>query len=258
MKYAAIALDLDGTLLDSNKRVSARNINAIRQCHRQGMRIIFATARPPRTVASLLPEELLQIGSFVYYNGAQVFCRFTGYELHEPIPAPVTAEILDYCLGIDLDANLSMEVKDAWFSLKELDYADTMKVKSNPMVKPLEEMKQYDATKILVSGFAAHDRLLRQFGDQVNILLTDGGLLVQIMSKQASKEAAVNQLCERFGIPLRQVIAFGDDYNDAGLFRVCGRSVAMGNAVEELKRSATEITGTNDQDGVAMVLERYF
>lgn len=257
MNFAAIALDLDGTLLDSNKQVSARNRNAILQCHSRGIRIIFATARPPRTVASLLPEELLHIGSFVYYNGAQVSCRFTWCELHEPIPASLTAEIVDYCVGVDVDVILSLEVRDAWFSLKEVDYSVSMNVKSNPVVKPLEEMKQYDATKILISNFAAYDHLKQRFSGQANILLTDGGQLIQIMSKLASKETAVAHLCDRFGIPLRQVIAFGDDYNDAGLFRVCGQSVAMGNAVEELKRLATEITASNDQDGVAMVLERF-
>lgn len=76
------------------------------------------------------------------------------------------------------------------------------------------------------------------------------------MSKHASKEAAVARLCKEAGIDLRNVIAFGDDYNDLGLLQLCGYSVAMGNAVEELKRQADFVTETNDGDGVAIVLEQ--
>lgn len=57
-QYSAVILDLDGTLLDSSKRVSQRNRDAILQCHRRGMKIIIATARPPRTVESLLPSDV--------------------------------------------------------------------------------------------------------------------------------------------------------------------------------------------------------
>jgi hydroxymethylpyrimidine pyrophosphatase-like HAD family hydrolase len=76
------------------------------------------------------------------------------------------------------------------------------------------------------------------------------------MSLEASKENAVRHLTESRGIDIKDVLCFGDDFNDLGLFQTCGYSVAMGNAINELKEIASEITDTNDNDGVAMILER--
>lgn len=111
-------------------------------------------------------------------------------------------------------------------------------IKVNPLVMELEVLHQ-------------------RYGEHVNIIETDAGELIQIMSKQASKENAISTLCQMGGISLEKVVAFGDDFNDLGLFRLCGHSVAMGNAVLQLKEMATLVTDTNDNDGVAKILENY-
>lgn len=79
---------------------------------------------------------------------------------------------------------------------------------------------------------------------------------MQISNLGAAKELAVLKLCDIYGINLEEVVVFGDDTNDIGLFHICGRSVAMSNAVQDLKDIANEITTTNDEDGVALVIER--
>lgn len=256
LKFSTVVLDLDGTFLNSKKQVSKRNYEAVLSCYRKDIRIIFATARPPRTVKVFLPNELLDIGAFVYYNGAQVICRKSKTEFCESIPADITSEIIDYCLFHDSQIELTMEVKDQWFSFRELNYTNTMNAKSNPTIKSLEELKQYEATKILLSGNNHIQGLSLMFGHKVNILVTDNKQLIQIMPLQASKEAAVTRLCNIYNEKMESVIVFGDDHNDLGLFKSAGYSIAMGNAVVELKEIANEITGSNDQDGVAMVLER--
>ncbi|QMV40044.1 Cof-type HAD-IIB family hydrolase [Cohnella cholangitidis] len=256
MKFSAIVLDLDGTLLNSDKQVSDRNYKAILNCHRQGMKIIFATARPPRAVKWFLQEPLLTIGSYIYYNGAYIKCDYTGIHHHEPIKATIAADVLDYCLSRNSDLDISIEVQDEWLSLKEYDYETLMKVKGNPIVTPLEKLRKLDATKILFFGELDVNLLEEKFATRLNILVTDNGDLVQMTSIQASKENAVAWLCKSLDVPLENVIVFGDDYNDVGLFKTCGWPVAMGNAVEELKRLSKEITDTNDNDGVAKTLER--
>lgn len=257
MKISAIVLDLDGTYLNSSKQVSERNLAAVLSCYRLGMKIIIATARPPRTVKEFLPDSLLEICSFVYYNGAQVICRHSNTEIYESIPSSLTAEIISHCLLHNPDIELTMEVRDEWYSIKELDYSSTMNVMTNPVVKSLEELVQYDATKILISGFDQSKLLKELFGQQVNIIETDNNQLVQIMPLQASKELAIIKLCNIYHLNSDSVIVFGDDHNDIGLFRTFGYSVAMGNAIPELKQIADEITESNDLDGVAMILERF-
>lgn len=254
--YRVIVLDLDGTLLNTNKEVSERNLAAVLSCYRKGMKIVFATARPPRAVRWFLPDGLLEIASFVYYNGAQAFCPHTDTAFHEAIPSDLTAEITDYCLEYHPDLELTMEVRDEWFSLKELDYRVTMNAETNPIVIPLDEFKKHDATKILLSGTFEGTPLYDSFHLRAHILYTDNNRLVQVMPMNASKERAVMKLCRIYGFEMDSVMAFGDDHNDLGLARACGHSVAMGNAIDELKAIADEVTASNDEDGVAVVLER--
>ncbi|RJX37632.1 HAD family hydrolase [Paenibacillus pinisoli] len=256
MRLSAVVLDLDGTLLQSNKQISDRNARAVSQCYSQGLKVIFATARPPRTVKQFLPDELLQIGSFVYYNGAYIDCVHTGLKIHHPIPAPLTAVILDACLNDNPDIEISVEVQDEWMSLKPIDAALRAGVKQGPSVTSLEQLRMQAATKVLISGPIHIDRSLGAYSSQLRILETDGGELIQISSREASKELGVAAICGAYGIPLEEVAAFGDDFNDMGLFENCGWPVAMGNAVPELKQMAKEITETNEKDGVAIVLER--
>jgi Cof subfamily protein (haloacid dehalogenase superfamily) len=254
--YSAVVLDLDGTLLNSNKQVTDRNYKSILRCYEQGLKIIFATARPPRAVNWFLPQELIQMGSFVYYNGALIACKQSGIHLHEPIYSEISREVLAYCTQANPDIDISVEVQDEWYSLKDMDYSIIVNVKENPIVKSIDELATYDATKILMTGSLDVQKLREKFDSILNIVVTDHGSLIQIMSKQASKELAVSKLIDAYDLKMENVIAFGDDHNDVGLFRSCGHSVAMGNAIEELKEMASEVTATHDDDGVAVILER--
>lgn len=256
MKLSAVVLDLDGTYLNAKKEVTPRNLAAVLECNRRGIRIIFATARPPRAVKEFLPEQLLSIGSFVYYNGAQVVCRQSQTEYYESIPSSLTAEIMAYCIGIHPDSELTMEVRDQWYSLRPLHYMDMMTTKSNPIVMTLDELQQHDATKILLTNFEHAELFIQKFGQRVNVLITDNDTVMQIMPLEASKEGAVKRLCEDFNVVADSVIVFGDDHNDIGLFKMLGYPVAMGNAINDLKELARETTASNDEDGVAIVLER--
>ncbi|WP_339277566.1 HAD family hydrolase [Paenibacillus sp. FSL W8-0426] len=253
MKFPLVVLDLDGTLLNSNKEISQRSYNAITECISLGMKFIFATARPPRAVRSFMKEELLRLSSFIYYNGAYIECEHTGINDHVPIESETTAE----CLNCNPDLDLSLEVKDEWMSLREYDYTTLIKVKDNPIVKPLEDLKRLEASKILFSGNIDMVSFMEKFNTKLNILTTDNGKLTQLSSIRASKENAVAVLCKAMNIPLENVMVFGDDFNDIGLFNSCGWPVAMGNAIEELKLISKEITETNDNDGVAMILEDF-
>jgi len=122
------------------------------------------------------------------------------------------------------------------------------------LMKTLDELKGLEATKIIVHGKI--DSLASKFSGRIHMWVTDHGNLIQIASKKASKAEAVTTICEKSGISLQHVIAFGDDANDIELSKICGWSVAMGNAIQALKDISNEITDTNDNDGVAIILER--
>ncbi|WP_216827455.1 HAD family hydrolase [Alkalihalobacterium elongatum] len=256
MKPKVIIIDLDGTLLNSSKTISMKSIEVLKGLKANGIHLIFATARPPRCT-NFKELNLASIGTMVYYNGALFHCSQTNKQIHFSIPKKKTKELIDFCLFLDNAANISIEVKDKWYSSKSLDYTDMMKVEQNPTIISYEELIGYDCTKVLLTNFSQSEQLLNKFGKELNILITDHGELIQIMSQKSSKESAVEYILDQLQLTFHDAMCFGDDFNDLGLFQACGYSIAMGNAIKELKEIADNITETNDNDGVAIVLEKY-
>ncbi|MBT2642907.1 HAD family hydrolase [Bacillus sp. ISL-41] len=254
----AVVFDLDGTLLSSNKLLSSRNKKSIEQLLRHEIPIIIATARPPRAVKYLLPPDIQSQVVMVYYNGAMIVSEQLGIHQHFPIDSTVSNEIIDYLIEEEAPHWLSIEVEDKWYCYQELDYKTVMKVRSNPEKIDLHNLKQKSPTKMLVSNLLSYDFFNKRFGSKVNMIQTDSNQLTQIMRLNTSKEYAINVVSEHLNISLNKIVVFGDDFNDLGMFHLCGYPVAMGNAVDELKNAAKEVTDTNDNDGVAKTLEALF
>ncbi|MCQ6559268.1 Cof-type HAD-IIB family hydrolase [Paenibacillus mendelii] len=252
----AIVLDLDGTLLNSNKEVSSRNLQAVMNGHRAGMKIIIATARPPRSVKAMLPLELLNLSSLICYNGAWVCDAMAGIEEHIPISQTATARIIEFCLEHLPRCIISLEVQDQWYSNQDIIDSTIYDPQFHPIMSTVDQLKAYHATKILLTEFDAWDHLQLLFGEEANIVVTDQGKLIQIMNKSVSKDTGIMKLCGHYGIKPDEIIVFGDDYNDMEMFRMSGYSIAMQNAVQELKDIASEVTASNDEHGVAIILER--
>lgn len=255
-KIKAIVFDLDGTLLNSRKEVTERRKKAILQVHKKGIIVIFATARAPRSVKVLLPPELREISAIVYYNGALIMDEAKGYKDHYPIESAIVEEIIEFLSDCPSEACLSIESEDIWYSNKAKDYSKAMNAVINPIILPLDELKKKSASKILITHYPDYEKFKKQFEQKVNAVCTDAGTLIQIMAKDVSKERAVLNLCVRLNISLSNVMAFGDDWNDLGLFNACGFPIAMENAIPELKEVAFFVTKSNNKDGVAQVVER--
>lgn len=257
-KIDAVVLDLDGTLLNSNKTVSNRNLNSLIKIHQAGIPIIIATARPPRSIKHLIPKEIQEMAINVYYNGALIIDNQLGINEHYFIDSTLNNQIIEYLMINDPDHLYSIEVNDKWYSHQEIDYCSLMKISNNPEVIELVAIKSKSPTKILVSNLSNIEKFRKEFGDKVNIIITDSNQLTQIMKAGISKETAILNIAEKLNISLDNIMVFGDDFNDLGLFKLCGFPIAMGNAIDELKSIAKKITTTNDEDGVAYILENLF
>jgi len=179
-----------------------------------------------------------------------------GALLHEAaIPRELAAAIIDFVVERDPSAPVSLEVRDVWYALAQ-GLSEWGIAAAMPEARRLDELRAMSPAKMLIGGGALYPDLTEAFGGKANFLLTDGGRLIQIMPAGVSKESGLMRWCSAAGISPAAVMVFGDDVNDPGLFRLCGYTVAMGNAIDELKAIADEITDTNDRDGVAKVLER--
>ena len=254
----AVVFDLDGTVLNSQKQISKRNIQAILGLQKKNIHTIFATARPPRATSFDGFEELGKDGYMVYYNGAYFKCTRSLEDCHFGIAQKTAAEVIDFIEELDSDAVVTVEIKDNLYGYKDIEYAvlDFMKKDYHPEIVDVEFLKSRELTKILIADFDHAEKLAEKFHDEINIIVTDKGRLVQVMSRQVGKEIAVAAIARNLGIDMKDIMCFGDDYNDLKLFNAVGYSVAMGNAVDDLKKIASEVTLTNDEDGVAHVLER--
>ena len=257
----AIVLDLDGTLLNSKKKVSNRNLNAVLKCYSFGIQIIIATARPPRSVKKLLPPELLQFGYIIYYNGALIINESTRLNEHYPIPRKTTNEIYEFITSRGSHIYPCFEINDEIFGDRLLEKSQ-LNVFGVPIDAPIpsvltkEEIFQLSVSKILLPNFDnIYSELATVFQHKVNVINTDGKELIQIMDKSISKEHGLQKVLELLRIDPKDAMVFGDDFNDLGVFEMCGYPIAMGNAVEELKSMAKIITETNDENGVAIILD---
>ncbi|SDW99484.1 Cof-type HAD-IIB family hydrolase [Paenibacillus sp. CF384] len=256
----AIVLDLDGTLLGSDKSISNRNYETVKKCYDSGIHIIVATARPPRA-ANQFVNNFPFADYLVYYNGALTICKSKQTQGHISIPMEISQQINEF---IELHAPHSIinyEVNDSCYTRTPIPDSQLSHfgIRSNdpkPLVADKDFLSSLSPTKILVHGYSTWMDVIEQFGDYVNVIATDGGVLVQIMQKSASKEKAVQWVLDEIGVKSENVMVFGDDFNDLGLFQMCGFPVAMENAIIELKNCAAHVTESNDNDGVAVALDR--
>ncbi|MFD0711695.1 Cof-type HAD-IIB family hydrolase [Paenibacillus sp. GCM10027626] len=260
-KIQAIVLDLDGTLLSSDKTISLRNYQAAKKCYDSGIHIIVATARPPRS-ANQFVKNFPFVDYMVYYNGALVTCESKKTKRHISIPMEISQQINKFIELRVPQSIISYEFNDSWYTCRPVPDSQCAQfgIRPNdpkPQVVDKDFISSLSPTKILVLGCSTWKDIIEQFGDYVNVIATDGGVLVQIMQKSASKEEAVQWVLNDIGVNSENVMVFGDDFNDLGLFQMCGFPIAMENAIIELKNCAAHVTDSNDNDGVAVAIEGF-
>ncbi len=246
---AIIAVDLDDTLLRSDKTVSPRTLAALEAWEERGSRIVVATGRPLRSAERLQPE--LRRYPWIAYNGAliqeagqPVYVQFIPPEDARAIVQALQELAPDCRVGVELsDHTLYVNQPLEWPWAHQV--SDLLSVMTSPAAKILFSLEAYRQMPEL-------DQILPP---STKVLISEKYNLVQIMPAQASKAVALAFLAQRWGRSLEEAVAFGDDVNDVEMVAESGLGVAMGNAAPEVKAVADRITATNDEDGVALVLE---
>ena len=273
-----IALDLDGTLLDSQKRLSERNRKALEKAAANGALVVPTTGR----FFGLMPEEIRAL-PFVRYaitiNGAQVYDRETDAAIvREEIPidrAIAVLELLDrYDVIYDcyrqnwgwmtasLQAKAEGYATDAHYLKMVRDFR-----------KPVPELKAYlretaeagGVQKIMLFS-PLEDRELR-INAAIRADLAERFPEIKVTSScwnnlelnldSANKGQSLRRFAEHLGLTLQNCISFGDGLNDLSMIEAAGVGVAMANAVPEIKAAAQYVTSSNDEDGVAAALVHF-
>jgi hydroxymethylpyrimidine pyrophosphatase-like HAD family hydrolase len=257
---AIVATDLDGTLIRSDGTVSERTRRALRRVHEHGGTVVFVTGRPIRVMADVVAKTSVA-GIAVCANGALVY--------------DLDANVMIDQRGLDPDAALRLAlaireiVPEAAFAVES-----GIKFGREPLfltMWPDPDELVADVADLLVTLPPAK-LLVRRGGESLadvyeKIVALAGGeamvtrsteTLVEIAGAGVSKAVALAQVAANRGVTADAVVAFGDMLNDLPMLAWAGHAVAVANAHPDVLAAADEITASNDNDGVALVLERLF
>jgi 5-amino-6-(5-phospho-D-ribitylamino)uracil phosphatase len=242
------AVDLDDTIVRSDGTISDRTLEALWRWEESGRHVVIATGRPPRSTRKI-PAKLHHL-PWICYNGAVIH---HGEEIlyEDMIAGEHARQIVQSILAVAPDCRLGLEIADVLYVNQPLDrpdvrhVADLLSVATQPAAKVLLSLEQYNAVQPLLAALP----------ETTKVLLSEKYNLAQIMPYTSSKERALIHLVEGWGLTMQHVVAFGDDTNDVEMIAAAGIGVAMDNAVPEVKAVADRVTASNDEDGVALVLE---
>lgn len=263
---SAIAIDLDGTLLDSQTQLSPRNRGALENCLVRGIPVIIATSRPARIFNRLFPQDLASGCSQVIMNGAIAKGNppLSGY-FKEMLPEEIARSIIDLSLEFHPSIRITVELDGYEFGVNWTVDPTTLWQRNSAtpnMVLTVEEALLRQPCKIALGGLGTDilklaNKITCSFGNTISVVpALLGNPLLNITTSQASKPSALRKLLTPKGISLEEVIAFGDDIPDVGMLKECGISIAVANALPEVKSVCIYQTASNDEDGVAVVLEQ--
>lgn len=269
MSYRILVLDLDGTLTNSQKIITPATLRALEQAQDRGVVVVLASGRPTYGIAPLADQlELDRRGGFVLsFNGGQIIdwrTKAVIYQqsLHPSLPPQLYRWAQREGLPIVTYHNeviLSERDDDPYLHEEARINKMPIRVIDNFMAA-IDEIGG-SPTKCLMTGNPDHlvelePRMKAELGEEMEIFRS-APFFLELMPKGIDKALSLARLLEHLGIAREESIACGDGYNDLSMIRFAGLGVAMANAEEAVKNEADHITLSNEEDGVAAVIEQF-
>jgi Cof subfamily protein (haloacid dehalogenase superfamily) len=261
MSYRLLATDMDGTLLNDDSVMTERTRAAVQRAIDSGVLFVPSTGRPLRGVR-FLNEAFADDLPFITFNGAIVVTGKTGRVLFaRGLDFGSAAEI--FRSGKGNGYPVILWIGDGLYVSRDCDavqqYRGIAGAELN-VVSEFEALRGRDIAKMLwlvPPGDALRlQSAARERFSRVNAHISRPYML-EFVAKDVSKARALEVIGEVYGIDKSEMIAVGDSYNDAAMLQYAGLSVAMANAPEEIKAMCREITLSNNEDGVAAVIEKW-
>ncbi len=274
MPIRLIALDLDGTLVNSRWEISEKDLGALAAAGRQGIQIVLVTGRRPGGAAPYIAQFPFPI-TLITSNGARIRTS-TGEVVHQNyLPRAVALQVLEviqsyrpYTVAIfDLPKRGQVTMEDCaitegplgWYLRNNLDHL--------LLVPNLSAAVKSDPIQIMIGGPPARiegaEALLRASDAAPSIQLTwtkypeRNVAIFDIMNQGCCKGQALKFWAARSGIPAAEVMAIGDNFNDLEMLEFAGLPVVMGNHISGLPRPEWAITAACDDSGVACAIEKF-
>ena len=257
-----IASDLDGTLVRSDGTIDERTRRAIAGAEAAGATVVFCTARPHRGLTELA-QATGHRGVVICNNGAMLWDLHTESVIESSPLEPAVAQQLVALLEAEVPGGAWAVERTGGFG-HEPGYVTRWPIPDDSAVGAVHALIAEPAVKLMLrhSQLTADTLLARaraacgHLAELSHSSTTDA--LLEISAAGVSKASALARLCRRLEVGRRDVIAFGDMPNDLPMLTWAGHSVAVANAHPDVRAAADEITASNDESGVALVLERAF
>lgn len=263
--YKLVAIDMDGTLLREDKTVSEKTKDVIKKAKEKNVKVVLATGRPVDGVKRYLEElNLCHDNEYVLtFNGAiikeigtdRVICRDTLrgndleylYEVSKKVGVNMHAFSNEGCITPKMNKYTELEGRINGIDVYEIDYSSISR--DEEIIK----IMMIDEPEILEDGIK---KLPKEVYDKYTVVRS-APYFLEFLSKTCHKGAGVKALAKNLGIKREEIIAIGDAGNDIHMIEYAGLGVAMGNAFDEVKENADFITNSNEDDGVALVFEKF-
>ena len=255
-----VATDLDGTLLRSDGTLDARTREAIARVEAEGIPVVLCTARPSRWMGPLA-QATGHRGIAVCSNGSVIWDLHTDTVVATfPFTVEAAREVVARLRAALPDATWALERHDVF--CREPRYVPHWPVPDDTIIEEIDVLLAVAPLQLMVRHpWLTGDELLARarelFSDLAELShSSNADTLLEIGAAGVSKASGLALLCERRGIDRADVLAFGDMPNDLAMLEWAGRSVAVANAHADVIAIADEVTASNDEGGVAQVLER--
>lgn len=262
MSGLLIVSDLDGTLLRSDKTVSERTRSSLIAAREAGIPVAAASARPFRLINDVLGKDAILFDAFIVSNGAAIIDVPTREVLHERLLSDVSCTYLIGLIracwpaagfGWELGTHF---VGDAPF----VHLTRQSNILRNPVIEETSAAPQADVHQLVfaVPGLSTTDLIdstISLLGADYDVTDSSGGV-IEIALPTATKLHGAQLWALSLGLELSHVVAFGDELNDLLLLESAGEGYAMANAIPRVRDAARYVTASNDQDGVALIIEQ--
>lgn len=264
IKY--LALDLDGTLTNSEKQITPRTWQAVMQAQEHGVRVIISSGRPLQGVRFIAEElQLQRYGGYVIaYNGGLLIDYTTGQVMDRVTLSPsILPEIVHTALTHQFDI-LTYQDDYVLTNNAQCPYAQysarnnhmTLRQESDLLTALAPHVPKFNILGDPERLAAFEPVAKEQFAGRLSVMRSEPFFL-EMMPLGVGKGERLDYLMQHLGSNRRELMAFGDGFNDCGMIRFAGIGVAMGNAQQTVKDVADFVTLTNDEDGVAYALEKF-
>lgn len=254
--------DVDGTLVTSDKRLTARAVAAVRRLDEAGILFAITSARPPGGLTSFVAPLALRTPLGAYNGGVMVDPDMTVLQertIHDDLAAPIIDVLSAHDMSVWVYQDADWLVLDAdGPHVQHEAHATNVRPTRVASFAGVHEgvAKVVGVSDDLAASAAARAAVHETFAGRVTASYSQPYYL-DITPPDANKGSVVAFLSARYGVDPREIATIGDMHNDVAMFEVSGLSIAMGNALDEVQRAAQHVTRSNDDEGFARAIEEF-